>query len=390
MGDYGIAIDVGTTNLNFFLVDRKQNRIIDKSSQINPQTKFGADILTRYTATVKDKKVNKEMHDLIVQTIKESVHTICKKDSIAMEEITKVSIVGNTIMYSFLLNMNPKPFIINKQVNYKFYTGENLNKIDFGLNDNTHILIPSPIVSYIGSDALAFILYTEIDKFKDIVLAIDFGTNTEIILGNKDEIMITSVAGGAAFEDSSISISSPAQEGAIYKTTFNNNTFNYSYFGSKAISVCGSGIVDIVAELKKHGFINNTGRFTKTKTDFTLINNIKINQKDIRSVQLAKAATYAAMNLLVKEKGITLGDIKKVFITGNFGNYLNINNSKYIGLLPDIDSRKIKIVKDGAGAGAVMLLSKKYDIKKIFSKIRFIDLPIHPKFQEEFVKNMAL
>lgn len=390
MSDYGIAIDVGTTNLSFFLVDRKQNCIIDKTSQINPQTKFGADILTRYTATVKDNKVNEEMHNLILWAIKESISRICKDNSVSMEEITKVFIVGNTIMYSFLLNMDPKPFITNKQVNYKFYTRKNLNKIDFGLNNNTHILIPSPIVSYIGSDALALILYTEINKSKDMVLAIDFGTNTEIILGNKDGIMITSVAGGAAFEDSSISISSPAQEGAIYKTTFNNNTFNYSYFGSRASSVCGSGIVDIVAELRKHGFIDNTGRFTKTKTDFTLINNIKINQKDIRSVQLAKAATCAAINLLVKEKRITFGDIKKVFITGNFGNYLNINNSKYIGLLPNIDSNKIKIVKDGAGAGAVMLLSKEYNIKKIFSKIRFVDLPTHPKFQEEFVTNMTL
>lgn len=383
---YCIAIDVGTTNVTIILT--RKNRIIDKIYAQNPQTKFGADILTRYTATLKNSKTKQEMHQLIVETIAKSIDKLCKNNKIDESQLKKISIVGNTMMYCFLLDLNPAPFISRKKVMKNIKS--NYNKIDLDLPKNAELIIPPPIVSYIGSDALALILFTEIHNSKDIKLIVDFGTNTEIILGNKEKILVTSVAGGAAFEDDSISISSAATEGAIYSATWKNEKFEYSFFGKRASSVCGSGIIDIVTELRKNEIIDKTGKFIKQEKGFAVTKEITITQKDIRAIQLAKSATISAINLLIKERRIGKDNIKSMYMTGIFGKHLNIRNAKYLGLLPAIPHKRIMILEDVAAKGAARLLTRRYNIRELYSKVKFVDLPTKKEFKSQFIRNMSL
>lgn len=382
-----MAIDVGTTNLTIFLT--KQGKTIDKLYVQNPQKKFGADILTRYTATLKNTKIRQEMHKIIVEALSKSIDKICESNNINRNQLKKISIVGNTMMYCFLLDLNPAPFISRKKVVMET-TRQNYHKIELDLPQMTELIIPPPIVSYIGSDALALILQTRMHESKDIILVIDFGTNTEIVIGNRHEIIVTSVAGGAAFEDSSISVSSPAQDGAIHSVKWKNEMITPIFFGKKASSICGSGVIDLTAELRKHNIVDKTGRFVEPKHDFAVSKHVRLTQKDIRSVQLAKSATISAINLLIKERKARKEEIKGVYITGIFGNHLNISNAKYIGLLPRISVKEIELVEDAATKGAAKLLTEKYNAKKIYSKIAFVNLPMKKEFRSQFLKNMVL
>nr|MDO8045891.1 ATP-binding protein [Candidatus Baldrarchaeota archaeon] len=255
----------------------------------------------------------------------------------------------------------------------------------------------------------------KIFEAEKIRLTIDIGTNTEIVLGNKDELFTTSCASGPAFEGMHITHGMKAVEGAIEKVRIDPETFEVHYEtigNTEPVGICGSAMVDIVAEMLKTGLIDRTGKFkvNKSTEHFQKVNNeyvfviakpnetrsgtpIIVTQKDIREIQLAKAAIHTGCSILMRKRGVSTDLIDKIFVAGAFGNYLNIENSIIIGLLPDVPSSKVKFVGNAAGSGAIMsLISKKEreKAKEITKRTKYIELAIDPSFHMELAASMYL
>ncbi|MHA1721570.1 MAG: ASKHA domain-containing protein, partial [Candidatus Baldrarchaeia archaeon] len=286
-------------------------------------------------------------------------------------------------------------------------------KIDIHPHGNIHVL---PVIAgFVGADAVGDILATRIFESEKIRLTIDIGTNTEIVLGNKDELFTTSCASGPAFEGMHITHGMKAVEGAIEKVRIDPETFEvyYETIGDKEpVGICGSAMVDIVAEMFKSGLIDRKGKFNINKDTkrFQKMNGkysfiiakpnetksgtpIVVTQSDIREIQLAKAAIYTGCSTLMRKRNIPIDLINKIFVAGAFGNYLNIENAITIGLLPDVPLSKIEFVGNAAGSGAIMSLISKEEREKageVARRTKYVELAIDPNFHMELATSMYL
>jgi len=277
------------------------------------------------------------------------------------------------------------------------------------------------IAGFVGGDTVAVILASGMHKSKEIKFAIDIGTNGELVMGNKDRLISCSTAAGPAFEGARIVFGMRASNGAIDIVKIKKNEVEINTIeNSKAIGICGTGLIDAVAELRKNGIINDSGKMLKKEelpehipnflkerivknekygTSFILVDknntrtgkDILLTQKDVRETQLAKGAMYAGYNILKKILGIKDEDITEIFIAGAFGNYIRKTQAKCIGLLPDISTEKIKFIGNAAGAGAKMvLLTKelKQEACEISKNTEYIELTVRKDFQDEFMDAM--
>ena len=413
---YGIAVDIGTSKVIGYLVNLLNGEVVATHFIENPQIIYGEDVITRITHIVKNPKILEEQHKLAVKAVNEVITRCCETAKIKHEDIYEVVVVGNTVMHHLFLDINPKNLAFSP---YVPVIGEPLNieakklKIKICPHGNIHVL---PIIAgFVGADAVGDILATGIYEVENICLTIDIGTNTEIILGNKTELFATSCASGPAFEGMHITHGMKAVEGAIEKVKIEPETFevHYETIGdTKPIGICGSAMVDIVAEMLKCGLIDRRGKFNLTKdTDrFQRVNEqyvfviadsnetktgkpIVVNQEDIREIQLAKAAIHTGCSILMRKRNISTDVIEKIFVAGAFGNYLNIENSIIIGLLPDVPSSKVEFVGNAAGSGAIMALISKEEREKtanITRKTKYVELAIDPDFHKELAASMYL
>ncbi|MHA1834414.1 MAG: ASKHA domain-containing protein, partial [Candidatus Baldrarchaeia archaeon] len=413
---YGIAIDIGTSKIIGYLVDLLSGKVVATRFIENPQIIYGEDIISRISHVMKNPQTLEEIHSLAIKAINEIILKCCEKAGIEQTDIYEAVVVGNTAMHHFFLNINPKYLALSP---YVPAIGNSVNvearelKINICPHGNVHVL---PVIAgFVGADAVGDILATKIFEAEKICLTIDIGTNTEIVLGNKDELFTTSCASGPAFEGMHITHGMKAVEGAIEKVRIDPETFEVHYEtigNTEPVGICGSAMVDIVAEMLKTGLIDRTGKFkvNKSAKRFQKVNNeyvfviakpnetrsgtpIIVTQKDIREIQLAKAAIHTGCSILMRKRGVSTGLIDKIFVAGAFGNYLNIENSIIIGLLPDVPSSKVKFVGNAAGSGAIMsLISKKEreKAKEIAKRTKYIELAIDPSFHMELAASMYL
>lgn len=413
---YGIAVDIGTSKVIGYLVNLLNGEVIATHFIENPQIIYGEDVITRITHVMKDPKSLEDLHKLAVKAVNEVITRCCEKAKIEQKDIYEIVVVGNTVMHHLFLNINPKYLALSP---YIPTIGDPLNieakklKMKIHPHGNIHIL---PIIAgFVGADAVGDILATGIYEAENICLTIDIGTNTEIILGNKTELFTTSCASGPAFEGMHITHGMKAVEGAIEKVKIDPETFevHYETIGdTKPIGICGSAMVDIVAEMLKCSLIDQKGKFNLTKDikRFQKINGryifviadsnetkigkpIVVDQEDVREVQLAKAAIYTGCSTLMRKRNISTDIIEKIFVAGAFGNYLNIENSIIIGLLPDVPPSKVEFVGNAAGSGAIMALISKEEREKtakIAKKTKYVELAIDPDFHKELAASMYL
>jgi len=413
---YGIAIDIGTSKIIGYLVNLLTGKIVATHFIENPQIIYGEDIISRISHVMKSFQNLKDIHSLAIRAVNEVILECCDKAGIEPSDIYEAVIVGNTAMHHFFLNINPKHLALSP---YVPAIGRPVNvearelKIKICPHANIHVL---PVIAgFVGADAVGDILATRIFETEKIRLTIDIGTNTEIIIGNKDELFATSCASGPAFEGMHITHGMKAVEGAIEKVKINTETFEVRYEtigDAEPIGICGSAMVDIVAEMLKAGLIDRTGKFNINKNTecFQKINDeyvfviakpnetksgtpIVVTQKDIREIQLAKAAIYTGCSILMRERNISIDIIDKVFVAGAFGNYLNIENSVIIGLLPDIPPSKVEFVGNAAGSGAIMALISKKErrkAKQIAKRTNYVELATDPNFNIELATSMYL
>lgn len=277
-----------------------------------------------------------------------------------------------------------------------------LKASDFSLSihPNGRLIMLPDIAGFVGADTIGCLLCTRPDLKEEITLTIDIGTNGEMVLGNEERLVTCSTAAGPAFEGAKIECGMRGAAGAVDHVHFENGNLKYTTIGNeKPVGLCGSGLIDLTAELLKNHLIDSSGKFIQSKSSFTLIepdesrnfNGVYLTQKDIREVQLAKAAIAAGIESLEQEFGITEDQISKVYIAGAFGNYMNPQSACEIGMIPFHLKDKIVPVGNAAGEGAKIALINEEELlyaDKLAKKISFVELAASEDFQDCFVDNL--
>ncbi|HHW30407.1 MAG TPA: DUF4445 domain-containing protein [Clostridiaceae bacterium] len=416
---YGIAIDIGTTTIAAYLYDLNSGERLGVYSQLNPQKKYGADVLTRIQYASSSEEAKDEICRIIVECINDIIVKLTDVHNMSKNSIYLVSIVGNTTMMHLFMNIPAEniaiaPFIPATTSLHKVKACE----VGLDINENGICLILPSVSGYIGGDIVAGVLSTDMHLKKEISLLIDIGTNGEMVLGNCDFLYSCSTAAGPAFEGANIRNGLGGVKGAIDKVRLVDQ-IEYTTIGNeKPIGICGSGVIDAVGEMLKKGIIDETGRiidddeatglsdyFRQRIVDLDGIrgfliegnfsnisqNDIVITQKDIREIQNAKAAIAAGIISLIKHSNIQMKDIDKVYLAGGFGNYINTSSAITIGLIPEELKGKIESIGNSAGAGAIeCLLSKErlQEANDLKERIEYIELSASPEFTDQYVENM--
>lgn len=370
---YGIAIDMGTTTVAANLYDLATGENLGTYAKVNSQKSYGADVISR-------SEHSEDVHPIAIGQINEIIDYFGKS-------ISKVSIAGNTIMQHFTLGLDPRPITVAPFTPATTALEVREGK-DLGIKaDDVRVL---PCVSgYVGADIVMGILSTGLYKAEKPCILLDIGTNGEIVVGSKDGIYCCSAAAGPAFEGANISCGMSGVEGAVNKVTITNGDIQWETIGNKPPKgICGSGILDVVAEFLKSGIIEDTGYL---EDDIVICDNVTITPKDIREVQLAKAAIAAGINTLLKKTGISLDEIDALYLAGGFGNYLDKNSAAAIGLIPKELLGRVKPVGNSSLTGCGMALINKQCEQaavKIAQEAHYIELSCDVDFQNEYVEQM--
>jgi uncharacterized 2Fe-2S/4Fe-4S cluster protein (DUF4445 family) len=420
--NYGVAFDIGTTTVVGYLMDLNTGDQLAAAARTNPQTSYGDDVITRIHYTMTKKDGLDDLHERITSCLNDIIVELVNDSGIDKKFIYEITTTGNTTMNHLFLKLNPKYLSLNP------YVGVLRSNIDALTRDlNIHInrygkvySMPN-IAGFVGGDTVAVILASEMHKSKKLKFAIDIGTNGELVMGNRDRLIACSTAAGPAFEGARITFGMRASDGAIEKVVINDGTVEINTIGNaKPIGLCGTGLIDGIAELRRLGIITANGRmlrdenlpedvpdFVKKRVvlhekygpSFILVprgesktgDDILLTQKDVRETQLAKGAMYAGYQILKKILEVTDEDITEVLLAGAFGNYIRREKAKWIGLLPDIPTEKIKFIGNAAGVGAKMvLLSKELreEACDISTNTEYIELAVRTDFQKVFTDAM--
>lgn len=382
---FGIAVDIGTTTLVAQLLDLETGHVLDVATALNSQSKHGADIISRIEfATLQHGQ--EHLRDMIREEIRVMTNKLIQKNRV---DVSRVILVGNSVMQHIfcdidLTPLSSFPFISQAQKFTRFTSRE------LGLKaiPNAEIIFLPNLGSFVGSDILAGILATGIHKKEKPVVLVDLGTNGEIVIGNKDEILFSSTAAGPAFEGSNISMGMRATSGAISSVTKINGKSIFHVIGNeKPRGICGSGLIDAIAVCLEKQKIDSGGKITESDR-IDLIPPVFLTQKDIRELQLAKGAIAAGIEILIHRLGLKHGDIEEVFISGAFGNFINLENTREIGLL-EFPEEKITKLGNSALIGAKMALFMTVEeIKPVLPIAKHISLETISDFQDIFAGKM--
>ncbi len=400
--EYGIAFDIGTTTVVSYLIDLKNARRIAHASTLNPQRQFGADVISRCEYALENGV--EKLSSAIRNAMNELIEKTCSDAGIKNTDINLISVVGNTCMHHLFLNIDPKPFTIAP---YEAVVKDEIimKASDAGLkaSDDAALLVLPNIAGFVGADTVGCILATEFDKLEDLSLMIDIGTNGEMVMGNKEHLIACSTAAGPAFEGAKIDCGMRGAEGAIDHVSYADGKFNCHVIGNcESMGICGSGLMDAVAAALEAEIIDETGKISldnenvfaladSNQPAIKLTDNVYLSQKDIREVQLAKGAIAAGIELMAEELKIKINDIKKVYIAGAFGNYMDPHSACRIGLIPAVLEGKINMIGNAAGEGSIIALINYNEFlhaQKLRDNIDFIELASSPDFQDIFIDNL--
>lgn len=409
---FGLAADIGTTTVVVKLLDLKSGERIATESAMNPQSRFGDDVISRIHFAGSKEGLT-ELHNSIIGCFNELIGKLCKKTGIDRKEIFEACIVGNTTMNHLFLKMPVKGLGVSP---YKAYNvnAQQLYPSEAGIqiNPNGNIYAAANIQSFLGSDTTAAALACGIGQPDKKTLLVDIGTNGEVVLGNKTRLLAASCAAGPAFEGARISRGSRAQNGAIEAVELKDDDLSVKVIGdSPAKSICGSGLIDAVAVLAELGIIDPSGRIVKPRNLSEKISkriveedgqpavllakskrDILLTQKDIRQLQLAKAAIRAGIMILQNKMGIKDNQLEQVFLAGAFGNYIRKKNALRIGLLPKLSLQHIHFIGNAACSGAeMMLLSSKERTyaSELAKRIEHIETAKEKDFEQIFTNQMG-
>ncbi len=389
---YGVAIDIGTTTMVFYIVNLLLGAIVDIVTLVNPQSRYGADVISRINYGHENPKHLANLQTPMIDAINAVIQEYCKRTDVGIDDFVKISVVGNTTMLHNLLGIDAISIAL-APFTPKFTTAQLIEPQKLGIDINLKgAVVLSPSLSgYVGADILAGLASVDTTKLKDNFLFIDIGTNGEMILVTPEKTLACATAAGPAFEGANISCGMGAFSGAI--SAFNDGEMKV-IDDITPKGVCGSGLIDIVAYMLKASLLSPEGNISE---DFILFKadreeeNITLTQQDIREVQLAKAAVYAGIIRLLNIAGKSVDDLDHILLAGGFGNYLNISSAITIGLLPNLPRSKFIHIGNSAGSGAVLALKSEQfveQIEKMKEYIQYIELSTDSEFPLEFAMNM--
>ncbi|MBI5559892.1 MAG: DUF4445 domain-containing protein [Deltaproteobacteria bacterium] len=413
-GGYGIALDVGTTTLAGSLVDTGDGRVMGTASLPNPQKRWGADVISRIESITGNPRLLERLQRCAVSAFDGIISELLRGSGKRKKELKEISAAGNSVMEHILIGVSPGPI---GTAPYKpvFKEAKRLAARDIGLDvpPRTRLYAFPIIGGFVGGDAVAVTLSTGIAKGKGNILAIDIGTNSEIILSTPRGLFTTSAPAGPAFEGGEMECGMTAAKGAISGLRIEGGTLKLDVIGRvRPGGICGSGIVDAAAELFKTGVIDPSGRIKeraevptnladrikkkKGENSFIIFRGpsgeITLSQRDVRAVQVAKAALKAGISVVLEKAKTRPDDIEKVYIAGAFGSHLKKESLADIGVVDRAWLGRVESVGDAVLNGArLTLLSDDYkkEAEEIAKTAKYIPLSGSRLFEKEFIKNMS-
>jgi len=403
----GLAVDLGTTKIAAYLIDLSDGRTLTAKGIMNPQISFGEDVITRISYSMESPENRGRMRESVVDAINKMARNLCLEIGASPEEINEAVIVGNTAMHHMFLGLSVEqlarvPFVpaLRQAIDTK------ARDVGLCFAPGSYIHLLPNIAGFVGADHVAMLLAIDLRKVVGISLAIDVGTNTEICLAVEGNLTSVSCASGPAFEGGHIKDGMRAASGAIERIQIKNSEVLYQTVdGAPPIGICGSGIIDILAQLYLNDILDGNGRMKDNcpqvrKVDglreFVIVSEeerngsdaITITQQDIRELQMGKAAIQVGIRALLESSGHSWEDVNTIIIAGAFGSYIDIANAIAIGMLPSLPLDRFKQVGNAAGMGAklaLLSLKKRAEAQAIAYQASYIELATTPNFMENFI-----
>ncbi|GAM10795.1 na(+)-translocating NADH-quinone reductase subunit F [Geobacter sp. OR-1] len=400
----GMAIDLGTTRIRLALWDLNTGERLAGRIGPNPQAVFGSDIMNRLNAACESLERAAEIGQLTRNAIGAALIDIAEIEGYRPAKINRVVIVGNSVMLTLLTGRNYdlllKPAHWTGAIDCQPEETDSWRRL-WGISDQASIDVVAPLAGFIGSDLLAAALATRLTEQTAGALLIDFGTNSEIALWDGTTLWATSAAGGPAFEGCGISCGMPAEPGAIHRFEPQSHPAGFRFEvlgGGEPLGICGSGLVDIIANLRRAGILNNIGKFLPDIGDQGLAiikgrTGLALTKRDIDGFQRAKAAIAAGIRTVMSKAGLTPEKLQRICICGAFGRYLDTGNAREIGMLPQVDPDRVELCGNSALTGCEILLihpDRSAAMDKMRNIARIINLAQVPEFEEQFISALYL
>ena len=388
-GNYGVAIDVGTTTLAARLYNRWGD-LLAETSRLNPQSAWGADVISRMEAAMagnggKIARITRRALDGMLTELAEAA-------SVETADIDAVVITGNTVMLHLLTETNVEPLTHAPFAAERLF-GEVLTAKQLGLtalDPAAPVYLPPCIAAFIGADTVTATLASDLREIPETALLCDIGTNGEMVLWHEGTLYACSTAAGPAFEGAGISMGMGGKTGAIDRVWVQDGALQAHVIGEAApIGLCGSGLVDAVAALLDTEILDETGYLEDDPA--VIADPVEVTQEDIRAVQLAKSAIHAGMRTLIHTAGLTPDDVATLYIAGGFGSYLNVNSAGKIGLLPEELTNRVTVLGNAALTGAAMLLlcdDLRPACERLARRTKVVELAANPVFVSEYMERM--
>jgi len=408
----GLAVDVGTTKVAAYLMDLESGDVLGVRGAMNPQISYGEDVISRIAYSNENEGGRETLQGKVVAALNGMIAEMCAEAAISLEQIVEAVIVGNTAMHHLLAGLPVRQLAMAP---YVPAVGEALDlpagEIELDINPGAFIHLPPNIAGFIGADHVSMLLSTDVWQAENTVIALDIGTNTEITLAVGGRMLSCSCASGPAFEGAHIRDGMRAAPGAIERLRIKNGQPNiYTIGGKPPVGICGSGILDAVAELLKDGIIDHRGSFQEggpnvhkgmsmRHKEFILApsedtghgKDIVVTRSDVNEIQLAKGAIRAGLEILLEEGGITSADIDEFIIAGAFGTYLDVGSAMTVGMFPKLPRERFRQVGNAAGIGAQQMLisaERRRVADEIPERVEYVELTTHAGFEKAFMKAM--
>lgn len=398
----GLAVDVGTTTVVVYLVDMTTGDILDVEADYNGQVALGEDILTRiYLAG--EKCGRQKLQNAVIKTLNRLTGNLCRRNQLRPQKIAGAAVAGNTTMIHLLLGLSPENICMapyTPVVNNPGFLPA--GEIGLDINPAAPVYCLPSVGSYVGGDAVAGVLVSGMHKKEEIALLVDIGTNGEMIMGNQDWLVACAGAAGPALEGGVAEAGMRAEPGAVESVIISpDGSVSYRVIGGeRARGICGSGLVDCLAQLFLAGIVDRAGKFKKGDR-FTIVpgsesatgKDIVITQQDIDNLMRTKGAVSAALDLLMESVGCSLTDLSAFYAAGAFGQYLNLESAITIGLYPDLPRERMVRLGNSAGEGARLALisdAKRRELEEIVKRITYFELNANEVFMNKFVGSKFL
>ena len=423
---FGLAVDVGSTTIAMHLCDLLTGNVLATSGGMNPQIRFGEDLMSRVSYSMMNPDGARQMTVAVRAALNDLVKQVASAADVEAGEILEAAFVGNPIMHHLLLGIDPvelggAPFALCIDASLTVKAAQ----LDLQLHPNARVYVLPCIAGHVGADTAGVILAERPDQRTELTLLVDVGTNAEIVLGNRDRLLACSSPTGPAFEGAQISGGQRAAPGAIERVRIDPQTLEprFKIIGSDLWSdapgfeeataatgitgICGSGIIEVIAEMYLAGIINQDGvllgslakrsdRVVKAGRTYSYVlhrgaTTLQISQNDVRAIQLAKAALYAGIKLLMEHLGVE--NVERIRLAGAFGAHIDVKYAMVLGMVPDCDLAQVTSAGNAAGAGARIALldvEARTQIENLVRRVEKIETAVEPRFQQHFVEAMAI